>query len=342
MSKYQRSVGLSGSRELALLGIGVLAALLFGVVRSARAEQAGRLEPTTRVQYWAADRDGDHVFGLDGELLLRTKIAVQRPLRVAARHGGGAWVLHAMGTSIEPHGLLRIDEWGRTQAVVALGECSDLATWRGRDALVIERLGGTDRVLRVNASGRKTRLFEGAGLRCLATRGDVLIVGDAGGGLTRVSLDSGGAEARRVPCETEAVARLAPASDDGWWLLAADFRRTLTRLNSELEPLWSTPTHAGSLDMVVAQTGDSVWLAEETRPVLRKYGELGRLIFQRDATLAGIGRGVPTPDGGAIFAAPGALLRFDERGAALPGQGGFEFLVDVSAVRNRVPLRHFQ
>jgi len=331
-----------GSRELALIGLGVLAALCVGLVRSSRAAQPASFDPVPRVSYWAADRDGDHVFGLDAELLLRTKKRVQRPLRVAGRVDGGAWILHAMGSRTEPHGLLRIDEWGVTQAATSLAESLDLVTWRGRDALVIERgtgAGGVDRVLRFAAGGRETRLFEGPGLRCLGVQGERLLVGDAQGGVTVLLPDKGEARPRVVPCGEAAVASLVAVSatdrDAGWWLLLDDFAGTLARLGPDLRPLWSTATRVNASGLVASLTGDGVWLADETRPVVCRYGERGRLRFQRDVSLAGLARGVALAEGGVLFTAPGALLRFDEHGQAQPGQGGFQFLVDVTAVPAR-------
>ena len=328
--------GRVGSRELALFGLGTLLALFCGLFRSARAAGPMHMGPAKRVQFWAADRGGNHVFGLDEGFLLRTKKRVHRPLRVAARRDGGAWILHALGSLKEPHGLLRIDEWGTTEAAVTLAEPADLATWRGRDALVIERgtgAGGLDRVLRFDASGNETRVFEGAGLACLAVQGDTLLVGNEGGGLVRLELESEQGTSEVRPCGIVPALCLEPASEgDGWWLLGGDAARTITRLGTDLEPRWSMPTHLEAASFVACRGSESVWVADDTRPVFRRYGPRGRLEFQRDATLAGLGRGSERPEGGVVFAAPGALLALDERGGAEPGQGGFQFLVDVDSV----------
>ncbi len=328
--------GRAGFRELALFGLGALLALFFGLFRSARAAEPMRLGPAKRVQYWAADRGGNHIFGLDEGFLLRTKKRVHRPLRVVARRDGGAWILHALGSLKEPHGLLRIDEWGTTEAAVTLGEPVDLAIWRGRDALVIERgtgAGGLDRVLRFDASGHETRVFEGAGLACLAVQGDTLLVGNEGGGLVLLELESRGPSSEVRPCGIVPALCLEPASEgDGWWLLSGDSARTITRLGADLVPRWSLPTHLRATSFLACRGSESVWFADETRPVIRQYGPRGRREFQRDATLAGIGRGTERPEGGAVFAAPGALLALDERGLPEPGQGGFQFLVDVDSI----------
>lgn len=304
------------------------------VTRAAPAVWAGEapaFDDSRRVTTWLADRDGDRVFGLDADHLLRTRQTLRRPLRVEARRDGGVWVVHAHGRKDEPHALTRLDEWGVPAATVALEEVRDLASWRGREALVLEHgRGGMDRVLRISGSGRTRTLFEGSELSAIAAEGDRVYIANRAGVVRALDLLSEDIVLTQAPCGGRPVLALEVVPS-AIWLLSGGEETTLTRLDTALRARSSTRVQLTAETLIAARDG-SVWVPDRTRPTLGRFHGSGLFDRQVRSELVGLGRGISGPDGEVWVVAPGALLIWDAQGEPRPGQGGFEFLVDVSRV----------
>jgi hypothetical protein len=328
-------------RALGWIGGGALlalaASLLRGATRDPSRELAGHaLAPAGEVALWAADRDAGELCGLDEDLILARRVALDRPFAVRALSDGGAWVLRAAAASpSSPSHLARIAADGSVEIEIELGTCTALELAEGRDALVVERgtgAGGADRALRCDEDGSRRPVIEAPGITCLSAAGPEIIVGTSGGEILRaVELVD------RVRLDAP-IAALAPGTGgDGVWVLFGEGDSRLARLGSDLRLRWSVPTEMLAACLAPVPGEERVWIADAARPLARLFGPQGALEIERaDLPLAGIARGVARRDGSVLLVAPGAILRLDRSGRTAPGQGGFAYLGDLDRVPGRI------
>jgi hypothetical protein len=219
-----------------------------------------------------------------------------------------------------------------------LGPVLDLEVLPGGEALVVELgLAGPARVsVARGGSGPKplVTLLELDGATCAAARSarqpgqpvtDVL-VGDDAGGLTLVR-DGQVVATRALGGE---LGDLAPGPAGTWFVLEVASPGRLHLLDADLALLWSIDTGLKAQGLAVVPGEERVWLVDSTQPLARRFGpggglELEALLLASDAAGA-----LARPGGGVVIATPGALLRLDGQGGSLPGQGGFDHLVDLA------------
>jgi hypothetical protein len=110
----------------------------------------------------------------------------------------------------------------------------------------------------------------------------------------------------------------------------------LLLLDEELDVCWTAELDAGARSLAPVAGEGRVWVSGEQPPFPLRLGGGGVLELEPEPlALLGAVRGAAARDGGLFVAAPGAVLRLDARGAALPGQGGFNYLADLDPVPER-------
>jgi len=297
---------------------------------------AVRTEPGP-VAVWVADRDGHQVVGLDARAFVALRVPIRFPVDLEPRADGGLWVVSApAGHPLTPHRLGRLDRAGCLRAAAELGTFLDLATLDGGDALVVDRDGtGRARLRRVRADGADEVLAYPAQARCTAGAGGRVLVGTDRGWLVLFDLERPRAGAVRRRWGGGTVEDVAPAPEGGWWVLttnaAAPRERRVLRLDDELRTLREVPLGARNVRLAPVPGAERVWLVDLERPLAWLLGPHGRVQVGEVALAhAGLERAAATRDGGLFVVAPGAVMRLDARGRRRPGQGGFEFLVDVA------------
>lgn len=327
------------------LGFG-LGAFGFGVL------MAPLLGPSPkRVALWVADRDANQLVGLDQDFLVATSTPMASPVRVVAMADGGAYALSAIGGSpIGPHSLVHVDSQGGLQQVGLLGVGVDLAQ-SGEDEVFVVEMGlwGADsRVLRVELgpvlSGAAPQrdlvpfaVSPGAvavgvqvGLGTANPKLSVLVGSDSGR-LTRY--DGAGALLQEVAGLAGEIGDIAPGPDRGWWVLDVASPNRLLRLDRNLGLLWAVETGLHSESLAAVEGEPRVWIADTTEPLVRRFGPNGVLELSAPTVATDFSRGAGLQSGEFWVASPGAALRLDQYGGGLPGQGGFDYLVDLSSVR---------
>jgi hypothetical protein len=321
---------------------------------------------TGDVAMWVADRDGDQVVGMDKDFFVQRSVTVRKPVRLEAM-AGGTFVLSATGGSpIGKHVLMFVDDLGLVDPVGTLGAAIDLAPGPDGGVYVVEMgLGGAlSRVLhgiygKHGGAGAAVLGGTGAppggviaralaefaslpGATCVAARRgpkppsgalqDALrvLVGDGSGGLSL--LGAGGEMLATVAGLASAVGDVAPAPGGGWWMLDVAAPSRLVRLDAQLEILWAVETgmHVESLAPVEGQ--ERVWLADTAESLVRRFGPGGVLEVSVPTVSSDFSRGEGRSGGDFWLASPGAALHLGPAGGGLPGQGGFSYLTDLSAV----------
>jgi hypothetical protein len=318
----------------------------------------GALAAPHSVAAWAADRDGSQLLGLDAGLHVELCIELPWPVAVEARTDGGAWVASAVdGDPLGDHELVHLDAWGAERARRRLAPLLDLAVIDGRDALAVDwpsgALGSTERAARIAGDGALVAWAEIPDARAAAGRGDQVLVGTETGRLVLTELQGpllvpllerelGWPIADLAPAEAPGGAPAAPGApgapdaDGGWWVLDAGSGGRLTRLGPDLATLWEVASGLHLQHLAPVPASEQVWLADTTAALARRYGPAGALeLALTELAFGGFGQGAGLPGGGVWLAAPGAILSYDGAGAAQPGQGGFEFLVDLARVPGR-------
>jgi hypothetical protein len=293
--------------------------------------------PRTAARYWAADRDARRVVGLDENLFVVASLPADWPVRLEARGDGGLWVARAAsGDPTGPHVLERWSSAGAVLASVPLGPLYDLACIDGGEALAV---AGT-------ATGTRDALIaagDGTWRACDAPA-DVLSVAGRGGQWL-LGTESGALELRDVLDPTLVLAQrqlggivsdVAPGPRRGsWWALDASgspSHRRIVFLEPDLTTSWERVVGLAAHSLAPVPGEERVWVVDATAPLARRFGPGGTLeIAGAQLALAGAERARALAGGGALFPAAGALLRLDAQGIAAPGQGGFDFLVDVAA-----------
>lgn len=331
-------------RGLGLFGAGASLALGSALIGSSGAGggEAATVPPPGPIAVWATDRDGGEVYGLDASLHVALHFPLAWPVEVEACRDGGAWILRpGNGSPIGTWRLDRIAADGTQIAEVSLGTCLDLDVLDGRDALVIELgtgAGGADRVLRLGTHGSLQPLHEAPGLVCVADSRGSVAVGTTQGDVIRLERAANGDLLDRVHLGGE-IGDLAPGPWPGsLWALDVTGSARLILLDADLAVRWSVPVGLHALHLAPVPGEERVWIADSTEPIVRRFGPGGVIeLDRRDLPLLGLDRAAAWIDGGALLAAPGAILRIDAAGRILPGQGGFAFLVDLDAVERKWP-----
>ena len=172
------------------------------------------------------------------------------------------------------------------------------------------------------------------GALCAVARGAQVLVGSASGALALFDLTSTGSAALVSNFGGVLSDVACGPRPQTWWVLDASGAPRVALLDAQLAPLWSREIGIHALHMAAVPGMERVWLADSTEPHVRRYGPGGTLEVDRiDMPLGGLDRASAWGAGAALFSAPGALLQLDSRGLGAAGQAGFDFLVDVSAVR---------
>jgi hypothetical protein len=286
------------------------------------------------VVLWTTDRDAHRVYGLDADLLVARRVELDWPLEVESCRDGGAWVLRSGdGTPTGSCRLDRIADDGSVAFEVAVGRCTDLAALEARFALVIEKgsgANGVDRLLRLGDEGGQRVLFETSDLSCVADSRAAVAVGTERGEVVRLDPRVEGAVLDRVHLGGR-VLDLAPGPSPGsLWVLVDEGGARLHLLGPDLALCWAVDVGLAAGHLAPIEGEERVWLADTLRPVVRRFGPGGVLEVERtDLPLAGLDRAVAWSGGGVLLAAPGAILHLDRGGRLRPGQGGFDFLVDL-------------
>ena len=288
-----------------------------------------------RVAVWLSDRDGDQVYGLDRELLVVNSVALRAPIEVEARADGGAWIVSSIDADpLGPHRLLRLLHDGRLVARAPLGPILDLDCDELGRAIVVDIVGPGARVsvFDADASAAWTRAWPGA--LCAAAALGHCLVGTQTGDLVLFDLNAPLAAPLRSNFGG-GISDVAPGPSPGkWWVLDSHGACRLALVDWNLSVLWSRSVGLHALHLAPVAGLERVWIADTTQPHVRRFGPAGVLELDRpNMPLGGLDRGCSTAVGTALFPAPGALLRLDGQGQNMPGQAGFDFLVDVSAVR---------
>lgn len=324
-----------GRRALLGVALGACSAMALGWAHGTRSNRAAGT-----VKVWCADRDRGALFGLDRDLLSTLRVSVESPVGVSPRPDGGAWVLSAaQGDPLGVHRVLRLDRYGQERAGANLGAVIDLVGEASGDALALEfHTPLADRVWRVDAAGGVSAVGEGLGLQCVAAQGGGtsgprrIAVGAQDGRL--FLWDALGTELKSVGFGSP-VLDLAPGPETGtWWVLWAEGGGTLGLLGADLSLHWQAPAGIQAANLIPRPGVEEVWLASTTEPRIRRYGVGGALELDLDVgPLGGFSRGTAWIRGGVLLTTPGALVHFDRTGQLQPGQGGFQYLTDVGAVR---------
>jgi len=322
-------------RFLACFGAGLLLALCAALIAGTRIDPGARvLSQVGPVYRWAVDRDAHEICGLDEDLLIAWRLPVAWPLAVRLRKDGRAWVLHSVGGSASaPCRLIRADLGGVVEAETGLGPCSALALHDEGQAVVIERLSGSpagERLVCVDYQGHQRILAETPGLACVACSGSSIFAGTGAGEVLEWPTLAPGAQPSRAQLEGPIVA-LAPGPSPGSaWVLLGEGGARLGLLDPGLVLRWSSATRGRSSHLGPVEGEERVWIGDRESSLLQRFGPGGHLELERwNLPVAGVEKVLAWRSTGVELVTPGAILRLDDRGRNLPGQGGFAYLVDL-------------
>jgi hypothetical protein len=346
--------GFAGLAGLASLGFGVAGPDGAGTNPSARASaradaRSGAADPTASpglrpIRFFAADRDAGQISALDADLIEVRRFAAPFAVELEPRSDGRLWVVAASALGpLGPHWLRRYDPHGALEFEAPVGSLYDLACLDGDWALLVtQRPDGLREASATSGAtsgaGAAQTLAVGAALSTIAGRAGGALVGSHDGWLRSYRVwptpalaherDFGGV-----------IADVAPGPERGSFYVldvaGAPSQRRLALVNASLATVWVRALGCSALHMAVTPDAQRVWVADGGGRFARRFGVGGALEIPFAALpAAGCERGVAEAQGGAVFAAPGALVRLAPDGAVLPGQGGFDFLVDV-AVRSQ-------
>jgi len=326
-----RRVALAGLASFACCSLGALLGLAAEALMPGEARQA-----PGPACYWVSDRDAQEVVALDADLIVTARTALERPIELRARADGGLWVACATsGGPTGPHVLRRLTSSGAIANESPIGALFDLDCLDGDRALVVEALPDGTRLASIVTDGLRRTLAAAAGPSCITGRDAQVVVGTEQGVLTLHSAhDPGGVVATRAVGGMLADVAPGPRSAT-WWVLDANGGAAGSRillLDGNLATLWAKPAGLSALHLAPVPRSERVWIADANAPIARRFGPQGVIeIPVAPLAMSGADRGLGLVDGGALLVAPGALLHLDGLGATAPGQGGFDFLVDITA-----------
>lgn len=322
-------------RALGLFGIGTTLTVGTALIPGASSTP---IQPPGAIAVWATDRDAHQVYGLDLDLILARSIPLGWPLEVEACDSGGAWVLRSGNAgTLTGHRLDRLSRAGELITEVTIHHALDLDTFQGEDALVIETPGGshaTTRVLRFHKEGSLFSLLEQAGLVCVAGSRDSVLAGTDSGAVLRIDPAPSGSVGV-ILAQVQLGGRIGDLARGPWpgsaWALDTSAARRLFLLDADLSVRWVANVGIAALHIAAVPGEERVWLADTATPRVRRFGPAGALeIDRRGLPLIGLDRAVAWREGGVLVAAPGAILHLDANGQTAPGQGGFNYLIDLA------------
>lgn len=326
-----------GLRVAAAFGAGALACVLATLLGAAPLRLTSSPPP---VRTWAADRDAHRVYGLDADLVVQRVVDAGWPLAVEARDDGGLWVLRSGGpSSTFGARLTSFDAAGAEENETYLHSANELALHGGRAALVIDHgaAQGRDRLWSFEPDGTGTVLLEDAQLACAVSAGRDVLVAWSTGLVARVAPDGSGKRlAERVHTAAWSALAFEPApsgADGAIFALDASGARRLCALAPDLALKWSVTLGIDARSLAVVPREERVWVADSAGARVRRYGPGGQLDFERNVPVFAPDRPLALPGGGALFAAPGAIVRLDAQGRVRAGQGGFTWLSDLARAR---------
>lgn len=313
---------------LALFGLGAGLAWLRSAPLSRAAPSAG----VTR--WWATDRAAGLLWSLDKDFLLLGAVHLRSPTELEPARGGGVWVLSQRGSiSLGPHRLLLLAgdgevrgrwEFGAARALCAVDEGVLLIEWGA---------GSSDRLWFIQEGQAPVLLFQAAGLVSAAASDRAVLVGGSSGEVWLLERSLAGARLATVELPGGEISDVARGPRPGqWWVLDVSGGARLLLLDARLGTVFATDVGLAAGYVVPVPGEERAWVADLGEPRARRFGPGGVLELDVDVPLAGLGRGLGRPGGGAVYVAPGALLHLDASGQLAPGQGGFDFLIDLARV----------
>lgn len=288
------------------------------------------------IKFVATDRDAGQVIALDADLLEVQRFALPYALEVELRSDGRLWTVSASALGpLGPHRLRRFDLVGQMDFDALVGPLFDLSCAEGDLALlVVGRPDGAREALAVAGPGATQVLEVGPMLASVAAQGGRALVAGHDGWLRSHALAPGAAPVVERNFGG-VIADVAPGPARGGFFVldvgGSPSQRRLALVDEALNTVWWRTIGCGALHLTVTADRQRVWLVDPTAQFARRFGPGGMLEIPYAALpLAGAERGVAESNGGAVFAAPGALVRLGPDGAMLPGQGGYDFLIDVA------------
>lgn len=308
-------------------GVGVLCACLaaFALAEPPR-------DPPGPPRVWVADRDASRVYALDANLYVARSVTVDLPLDVEAAPDGGLWVLRAeTPSSTSTHRLDRFDAAGVLETELWIERALDSSVLGdGDQALVVEaRAEQLPRLVRVRREGSVFPLYETVGMACVSGERSSAIVGMASGRVLRVDATTGVEQASAEVGGSIVDLARGPTAGSVWVLDGAGAGRVLL-LASDLSVQWSATLPRAAHSLAPVEGEERVWLAAANEPCVVRFGPGGVLELDRcGLPLPGLGRALAWRNG-LIVSAVGAVLRLDSHGGLLPGQGGFDHVVDLA------------
>ena len=322
-------------RELGWLGLGGLCAWA-GRPRSRRPGPP---------HLWLADRAFGALVRCDADGLVLDELPLAAPRALVSDGRGGVWALSAVeGVAYGPHALVHVSHDGVFVERIPCPPPRDPACRAslavgpdGRPGLVAA--GGADHAL---------TWFGGAGARdgglghepvCVAASAGVLWCVGRGGEVSAATAARRPTVARQgLPRDAEPV-RIAPDLDGrAAWVLAAGAHeawlgRWVCDAGGAPSRMWVRSFELAPAALATTPHGVA-WIVDRRGTLALAVTPEARVAaWRRDLATPGVEAGVGAPDGGAWFAAGGALLRVGPRGEPRPGQGGFGHVVALSLAR---------
>lgn len=321
-----------------LASSGVVVCCLLGAALAAAADFAARADnraPPGPARYWVTDRDAQSVIALDRNLFVVSTVFLEHPLELRARSDGGLWVACATSAGpTAPHVLRRLDAAGVTASESAIGPLFDLDCLDGDRALLVEARPGGGREVALITDGLRRSVAAAPMPSCVTGRDAEILAGSEHGVLTLHSAhDPGGVLATRSVGGV--LADLAPGPQPRtWWVLDASGGSGGGRIllvDFALATIWERQAGLSALHLAPVPNTERVWIADVNVPVARRLGPQGAIeIAAAPLSMPGADRGLARSDGGVLFVTPGAILHLDAQGASAPGQGGFDFLIEIA------------
>jgi hypothetical protein len=316
------------ARQFGWFGVGAALALTLTLMRDMQAGPA----PPGPVALWTADRDAQRVFGLDADLIVARRIAVDWPLEVEPTRDGGLWVLRSDdGQATSSSRLDRFDRDGNLLTELFLESCAVLSILEGDEALVLERINSSVRLSRVRTEGSLVPLLDRPDLLSVAGSRSSILVGTSTGALLRIDPHTG---AVLVQVQLDGtIGDVAPGPTPGT-AFALDTQGRLFLLDEDLSIRWAAGVPYPCAHLGAVSDEVRVWIADTSSPHARRYGPNGVVELDvQNLPSPALDRAVAWKSHGALLLTPGAILHVDEHGALAPGQGGFAWLSDAARAR---------
>jgi hypothetical protein len=280
---------------------------------------------------WVADRDRGALVGLDRDLFAVARRPWPTPVALEPAGAGRLWVAAALhGMPRGEHRLSLLEPRLGELLALDLPRVIDLATLTGGQAVWLEDRGGSPWLARTGRASGWRAIEAPAGSQCLSAGSGGIAIGARGGRVWRF-------EGRWTPGPDlgGAVLDLACDGEGGWWALARSRRGMVAvRLGPALEGRARTPlfpSREGVLTVVPpgAPGLGAAWVAAADTARAWCLGPAGEVVAEVPLALRGAAAAAVGGDGAPLFALPGAVVRTTPEGEPLPGQGGFERLVDL-------------